>query len=89
MESPALGQQNGILENQTRMGGLESKCDVREAQKVLKMFELCLFYFLKDFIYLFLERGKERRKGGRETSVCGCFLNAPYQGPGLQPRHVP
>ena len=50
MESPALGQQNGILENQTRMGGLESKCDVREAQKVLKMFEVCLFYFLKDFI---------------------------------------
>ena len=44
--------------------------------------------FLKDFIYLFLERG-ERRKRGRETSMCGFLSHAPYWGPGLQPRHVP
>ena len=39
---------------------------------------------------LFLEgEGKEGRKRGRETSVCGCFSHAPHWGPGLQPRHVP
>ena len=40
--------------------------------------------FLKDFIYLFLDRGE-----GRETSMCGCLSCAPHRGPGLQPRHVP
>ena len=44
--------------------------------------------FLKDFIYLFLERG-EGRERGRETSMCGCLSRAPYWGPGPQPRHVP
>ena len=44
--------------------------------------------FFKDFIYLFLERGWGREKG-KETSVCGFLLCAPYWGPGLQPRHVP
>ena len=34
-------------------------------------------YFSKDFIYLFLERGEERKRG-RETSVCGCLLHTPY-----------
>ena len=44
--------------------------------------------FLKDFIYLLLEReeGKEKE---RETSMCGCLSHAPYWGLGLQPRHVP
>ena len=50
---------------------------------------LCRGFFLfKDFIYLFLEKGEARKKG-RETSLCGCLLNAPYWGPGWQPRHVP
>ena len=39
-------------------------------------------HFLKDFIYLLLERE-------REASMCGCLLCTPYWGPGLQPRHVP
>ena len=49
------------------------------------------FFFFKDFIYLFLERGKE----GREKHQCasetliGCLSQAPNPGPGLQPRHVP
>ena len=43
-----------------------------------------VYLFLKGFIYLLLERGREK-----ETSVCGCFLHAPYWGPGLQLRHVP
>ena len=47
-----------------------------------------LFYFILRF-YLFLEEAKGRRKRRRETSVCACLLRAPYQGPGLQPRHVP
>ena len=41
--------------------------------------------FKKYFIYLFLERGEERR----ETSMCGCLSGTPHWGPGLQPRHVP
>ena len=49
-------------------------------------------YFLRDFIYLFLERGEGREKG-RETLICerdiGCLSHAPNWGPGLQPRHVP
>ena len=44
-------------------------------------------FFKKDFIY-FRER-KRGRKRGRETSMCGCLSNAPYWGPGPQPRHVP
>ena len=47
--------------------------------------------FLKDFIYLFLERGEGKEKG-RDASMCGCrgcLLSAPYWGPGLQLRHVP
>ena len=32
-----------------------------------------LFTFLKDFIYLFLERG-EWKESGRETSMCGVWL---------------
>ena len=44
--------------------------------------------FLKIF-YLSLERGEGREKRGRETSVCGCLLCAPYWEHGLQPRHVP
>ena len=34
--------------------------------------------FLKDFIYLFLERGKGGRKRRRETSMCGCPSCDPY-----------
>ena len=48
-----------------------------------------LFYFLKDFINLFLDR-EEGRERGTETSMCGCLLHAPHWGePGVQPRHVP
>ena len=47
-----------------------------------------LFFIFKDFIYLILERGAGKERG-RETSMCGCFLLAPYWGPGLQSRHVP
>ena len=45
-------------------------------------------YNFKDF-YLFIFREREGREKGRETSVCGCLLGAPYWGPGLQPRQVP
>ena len=48
-----------------------------------------IFYSFKDFIYLFLERGEGERKGGRETSMCGCPSHVPYWRPGPQPRHVP
>ena len=52
--------------------------------------------FLKDFIYLFLERG-ERREEERETDIkareeyqCVVASHTPVNwGPGLQPRHVP
>ena len=46
-------------------------------------------FFLKDLIYLFLERGEGREKEReRETSVCGCFSPNPYGGHGPKPRHV-
>ena len=51
-----------------------------------------LQYFLKDFIYLFLEKGEGREKeGGRETSVCGCLSHAPLLGtrPATQARALP
>ena len=44
----------------------------------------------KRFYSLILREGEEGgRKRRRETSVCGCFLGTPYQGPGPQPTHVP
>ena len=48
---------------------------------------------LKKIIYLFLERGERREKGGekhrcvRETLI-GCFSHAPNRGPGLPPGQV-
>ena len=67
-----------------------SKCIV-----IIKVFgttgivpDLNIIYFLR-FIYLFFREGKGGRKRGRETSMCGCLLWAPYWGPGSQPRHVP
>ena len=44
--------------------------------------------FFKDFIYLFLERGRETKRGG-ETSMCGCLSHVPFWGPDPQHRHVP
>ena len=42
------------------------------------------------FFFFFLGfEGKGGRKTGRETSMCGCLLSAPYWGPGPKPRHVP
>ena len=46
------------------------------------------FFSIKDFIYLFSERGEGRTKG-TETSMCGCLSHGPHWGPDLQPRHVP
>ena len=43
--------------------------------------------FFKDFIYLFLERGRKRERG-RETSMCGCLSSAPYWAPGPQTRSM-
>ena len=48
---------------------------------------ILFFNFFKDFIYLFLDRG-EAWERGRETSMCGCLLNTPHQGPGPQPTCV-
>ena len=48
-----------------------------------------LFFKKNNCIYLFLERGKWRRKRGRETSMCGCLPCTSYWGPGPHPRHVP
>ena len=42
-------------------------------------FPSCFFFkkFLKDFIF---REGKEERKRGRETSMCGCLLYVPPAG---------
>ena len=42
--------------------------------------------FLKDFIYLFLEKGRAEE---RERNIHRLPLTRPNRGPGLQPRHVP
>ena len=46
------------------------------------------FFFLRFYLFFF-----RKRKGGREirrhTLMCGCLLQSPYWGPGLQPKHVP
>ena len=48
---------------------------------------LAILFFFK---ILFIFRGGEgRRKGGRETSICGCLLHTPSWGPSPPPRHVP
>ena len=45
------------------------------------MAELRIFFLVKIFIDLFLEREWEGgRKRGRETSMCGCLLHAPLLG---------
>ena len=66
----------------------------RGGEDLPKLYEILLckrfvfsFIFFKDFIYLFLERGREGERG-RETSMCGHLSCSPYWGPGLQPRHV-
>ena len=66
---------------------------------------VCLSFFLSFFLPSFLpsflsfpsfpsflslsREGKGGTKRGRETAMCGCLSNAPYWGPGPQPRHVP
>ena len=58
----------------------------------LPTFSSFSFVFL-DFIYLFLEKGREGEREGekqrcvRETSI-GCLWHTPDWGPGLQPRPV-
>ena len=55
----------------------------------------CVITFLKDFIYLFLERGEGREKERernitvREKHWSVASLTCPDQGPNLQPSHVP
>ena len=46
------------------------------------------FSFLKRFYLFIFTGGKEGEREGKKH-VCGCLSDAPYQGPGLQPRHVP
>ena len=55
---------------------------------LVRCFILFIFYFLKDFIYLFLVSRREGERG-RETSMCGCLSHTPSWGLGPQPRHVP
>ena len=44
--------------------------------------------FLKKILFISRERAREGERG-RETSMCGCLLCAPYWGPGLRLRLVP
>ena len=60
---------------------------IRRSIKILCGFTLRFFFFFKDYLLIFRERGRERKKG-RET-MCGCLSCSSNWGPGLQPRHVP
>ena len=54
---------------------------------------LLVFFFFKDFVYLFSERGEGGRKRGRETLMCETSIDwllfVPKWWSDLQPRHVP
>ena len=54
------------------------------SEKETKTFflEVVFSFIYKDFIYLFLERGKET------SPVWGCLSHTPNWGPGPKPRHV-
>ena len=47
-----------------------------------------LIFVFKILIIYFEREGKEGRKRGRETSMCGCLSSTPYWGPGPNPRQV-
>ena len=55
-------------------------------QIMLLFFKFILFF---KSLFIFEETGREGRKRGSETSMCGCLLCTLYWGPGRQPRHVP
>ena len=61
----------------------ELVCDREEPSKaqLFKVFSVSHFFFLRFDLFIFRE-GKGGRKRGRETSMCGCLLHAPYWGPG-------
>ena len=46
-------------------------------------------FFLKDFIYLFRERGREGEREGEKHQCVVAFHMAPHWGPGLQLKHMP
>ena len=47
------------------------------------------FFFLRFYLFIFKTEGKEGRKRGRETSMCGFLWRAPYwdlaSNPGMCP----
>ena len=49
-----------------------------------KWIPIKMYLFLKRFYLFIFREEKGGRKKERETSLCGCLLSAPYQGPGLQ-----
>ena len=53
-----------------------------------ELFQKSIGFIFKKILFIYFYRGEEREKG-REVSICGCLLCAPYWGPHLQPRHVP
>ena len=67
----------------------------QEMNNVLCIYFCSVFFFKKDFVHLFSERGegrereeKGRRQRGRETMI-GCLSHAPDQRSGPQPTCVP
>ena len=44
--------------------------------------------FLKEFIYLFLDRGEGRKKERERNINVWLYLCGPYWEPGPQPKHV-
>ena len=63
--------------------GRQQRISMREFIPFVKLFLyhqdfLSLFFFFKGFIYLFLERGKRRRKRGRETLMWERNIEKPW-----------
>ena len=95
-----LGQHSFLL-NSIDSDSFSASPDLSGDQDYFSLANYCKLYtyllskfslFFKDFIYLFLERGKGRRKRGREKSMCkrniiSLLLQAPNWEPGQNQVH--
>ena len=64
-----------------------SHIEIYNEYKILRILH---FYFFKDFIYLFLERGEGKEKERKRNINCGCLSCTPPTGyralnPGMYP----
>ena len=78
-----------ILESVSCRGGHNHPC-LSGCQVICGLTLNFIFIFLEEFIYLFLERGREaEREGEKHRCVVTSHTHPPHRVPSLQPRHAP